>query len=440
MKWALAISALLLLAGAGAAGWWLHTRPPPTETWLVTFAQAGSNASELQSAVSPAEHALLMLPGLRSVRETTRNGISEFRVETAPDSEIYEGLSGVQRMLPSDMLPPVLSHQWPDTVEERFVFTSDELPLVEASRLARETFEMVVTRQKGTRGIEWCGLVDREVHVQLDLQRVRALGQKTDDVINSLSAARDIEAVMKQVRDVATVESASSTPDCVAFRDGRAVLVATVRHHRDSPLTIPPLPPMFKLERVEAPVEEWVSLDEKAPRLSGLVLQRGHRITAFAPLDAPPGLALLRRNGGVAVQVLGPREVARDAAMKLREALAKESGWTGVVPDLRLPVKRLKADRSDAARLVAKLLNDRAGWLADRTPIVVQTGDDFMEAQLADGSPLSAHVTIQLEQAPESLLRIDAQDAFEFFTSVENPEHIVKAQQLPPGVQVRVVR
>lgn len=433
MKWALAASALVLLVTLAGVGLWLHTRPPPSETWGVTYTQPGTRADELQRQLSPAEHALRSMPGVRALRETCTEGRVEFHVETAPEADLRGALSPVQAALPDDLLPPIVTRAWPDLVEERFVVTSDTLPRAELSRWARDAFE-------GMGSVEWCGLVRDEVRVKLDLRSARAFGQRPEDIASALAAAKTFEDASAAVRDVATVSREASTPECLALQDGRPVLVATLRHPRERALTLPALPASVTLTPLSAPLEEWLMADAEAPRLPGLVLQRGHRLTAFTALDAPPGLALLRKAKGVAIQVLGPPELAKATAVKLREALANEPGWTGAVPDLMVPVTQLKADRADATRLVALLMNGHAGQLSNGTPIVLEAGDDLLDATLADGTPLSLHVTKQLTQEPESLLRVDGQPAIEFFTSIENPQRVLNAQPLPPGVQVRVAR
>jgi len=438
MKWAIAISALVLVAVFAAVGFWLRTLPPLTQSWSVMVEQPGLSPAELERTSTPIEHALIVLPGVRALRETCIDGHCEFSVEATLDTDVLAAVGNARTQLPDSFMYPTVTRT-PVLTEERFLLTSGQMTVLEISRWAHDSFELKLARQPGVRGVEWCGLVHDEVKVELDVGRVRAVGQKADEIADSLGAVRTFDQTMTLVREVARVERGASKPDCLALRDGRAVLIATVRHEGDHVVKLPVLPPWLTLESIEAPVEEWLSTTEQAPRLPRLVLVRGHRITSFAQIDGPPpGLELIKRKRGVAIQVLGDREVALPAAQAIRDALAKEPGWTGVVPNLMLPEQRMEADRPDARRLVVRLLRSDVGHLDDGTPITMKLDEHDLDATLSDGSPLSAHVKVTLTQRPESLLRLDAQDAFEFFTSVEDPQRVLKTIQLPAGVQVRV--
>jgi multidrug efflux pump subunit AcrB len=455
-----------------------------TEAARVSVSAPGLSATQVESQVTePLEQALSSIAGLDSLRSTSSAGLSviELRVttegvEATPAMTLLrEALGAVQRQLPQDVDPPILQRVELDRVEQRFLLTSDTMSRVELSQWIDEELRRKVEVQVGVREVQTCGALESELRIELDPQRLRAMGLTPGEVQRAIESSaldvpggrigdfrlrtshRNLEALENvslgknelRLRDVATFERTGRPGRC---RTDDGVLV-TLDLFPSSKPNVPTHPAVKLSSLVPARMVTYESSGEPPPRIPGAVVTlEGNEVRAFfaeAPTTPPlvPGLQLRSVDEPhTLLRVSGPdfEELTR-LATKLRDELAKEPGarwvgnpWPTVAPEKVITPSRDARDVASTLELV--LAGKDVGELEDRTRIRLHVASSLEDAVLEDGRRLTDAVRIEETLAPRALLRVNRQRTVELETSLEasTAKRIVERIELPAGSLVSV--
>jgi len=165
----------------------------PTVTVLVPY--TGTGAVEMEKLVlERLEEAVASVPGLAKMTGRTREGVAtlnlEFRFGSDLNASLDEVRTAVERArqtLPDDIEPPQIFRFDPNQFPVVFVTVSGDLDLREVTRLARDELKPRLARVPGVAAIDIRGAFEREVRVELLLDRLVDLQIPIDAVVSALA-------------------------------------------------------------------------------------------------------------------------------------------------------------------------------------------------------------------------------------------------------------
>ena len=164
----------------------------PTLTVQTTYTDAAPDSVE-QFVTKPIEESVGVIPGVRDLRSTSRAGISEVILEFEWGEEmdfaaldVREKLGLVQLPLEADQ-PRVLRFDPSLDPIVRVALTGSR-PLDELRQLAERLIKPRFEAVRGVAAARVRGGLDPEIHVDVDVDRLAALGLTLDDVAAALEA------------------------------------------------------------------------------------------------------------------------------------------------------------------------------------------------------------------------------------------------------------
>ncbi len=217
------------------------------------------------------EEQLNTIAGIRSLRSTSRHGVStiavEFELGTDLDLAIQDVRSEVgaaRRSLPRGVEPPTVAKMNMADQPILWIPFSSTRPLVEASEYIRRHIEPLIETIEGVGGVEIFGRRDRNIRIWLDGEALRARGLSASDLLLALrrehvqvpgglvegsriewsvktdAEFRSIEALERMVvahsqgapvylRDVARVEDGEADVRALALFNGKPTVGLAVR-------------------------------------------------------------------------------------------------------------------------------------------------------------------------------------------------------------------
>ncbi|MGK9234000.1 efflux RND transporter permease subunit [Inquilinus limosus] len=247
------IPVLVLFAVLTLAGWWSFLRLPvnanpkvefPIVT--VTVTQAGAAPSELESQVTRrVEGAVAGLAGARHITSTIADGTSsttvEFRIGIDPDratTDVRDAVTNIRSDLPQGIEEPIIARL--DVEGGAILYYGVRAPGMSAvdlswfvdDRIARDLLAVA-----GVQKVQRLGGVGREIRVELDPDRLAALGITADQVNAQLrSTNTDVpggrgeigarEQAIRTLGGARTVTALAETP--IALPNGRWARLATL--------------------------------------------------------------------------------------------------------------------------------------------------------------------------------------------------------------------
>ena len=195
----LVMFAVLLLLGIMSFRALPITRFPNIDVPIiaVTVTQSGAAPSELETQVTKlVEDAVANITGVKHIISTLTDGASvtamEFRLEINPDralNDVKDAIAKVRADLPRTVDEPIVSKI---DVESQSIQTygavSPGMTLEELSWHVDDVIKRELQGLKGIGKVDRYGGVDREIRVQLDPDRLLALGVTAADVNRQLRA------------------------------------------------------------------------------------------------------------------------------------------------------------------------------------------------------------------------------------------------------------
>jgi cobalt-zinc-cadmium resistance protein CzcA len=255
------LTLLLALAAAVAGAVWLSDLRRDvfpdlaTPVFSVFVQNPAMGAEELETGVAvPLEVALAGLPEVRRIRSTSQAGVAQVRVEFEPDADYYlsrqlvtERVNQVARELPPGTGSPLVS-SLTSRLNEVMELVVEAKPgsagLMELRELADFEVRNRLLGVPGVASVEVMGGHLRQFQVQLDPERMAALGVTLDEVLTAARRSNEnaaagfvaqgaIEWTVRAVGRASNVGDLRAT--VVAVRENTPVLLGEVAEVREAP-------------------------------------------------------------------------------------------------------------------------------------------------------------------------------------------------------------
>jgi len=158
---------------------------------------SGASPETMASVVAtPLEKQFSTIPGLDQMTSTSSQGSTDITLQFSLDRDIdgaaqdvQAALSGVQRSLPKDMLPPSFRKQNPAASPIlMFALTSSAMPLTALDEYAETFLTQRISMVNGVAAVTVYGAMKYAVRIRLDPQQMAARGVGLDDVDAAVSS------------------------------------------------------------------------------------------------------------------------------------------------------------------------------------------------------------------------------------------------------------
>ncbi|MBS1151746.1 MAG: Acriflavin resistance family protein [Myxococcaceae bacterium] len=143
--------------------------------------------------VEPLEEAVVQVEGIRSITSTSRQGSANITIELdlkrnvdAALQDVQTRVAQVQRLLPRDIDPPVVSKNNPEDQPILWVGVSGPYPQAMISDVARYQIKEKLQTVPGVGEIMLGGYLDRSIRIWIDAQKLDAQRVTVADVIKAL--------------------------------------------------------------------------------------------------------------------------------------------------------------------------------------------------------------------------------------------------------------
>ncbi len=254
------IPSILLFVLLALAGLW-GFRQLPTQDLpdfdlpmvTVTLTQPGAAPAQLETEVARrVEDSLATLNGLNHLRTSITDGLVSIQVEFVLEKKLSDALietknavDSIRTELPADLLQPTVSAS--TSVGQpvlTYAISSARLDEEQLSWLVDDRVAKAVLEVSGVGRFERLGGVEREVRIEVDPQRMQALGVTVADVSNALrqiqlesSGGRGQWSGEEQsVRTIATVRQASELKELrISLPGGKSFRLDQIARIEDGP-------------------------------------------------------------------------------------------------------------------------------------------------------------------------------------------------------------
>ena len=255
------LTLLLALTAAAVGAVWLNDLRRDvfpdlaTPVFSVFVQNPAMGAEELETGVAiPLEVALAGLPEVRRIRSTSQAGVAQVRVEFEPDADYYrarqlvgERVNQVARELPPGTGAPLVSsltNRLNEVMELVVEAKAGSAGLMELRELADFELRNRLLGVPGVASVEVMGGHLRQFQVQLDPERMAALGVTLEEVLTAARRSNEnaaagfvaqgsIEWTVRAVGRAANVGDLRAT--VVAVRENTPVLLGEVAEVREAP-------------------------------------------------------------------------------------------------------------------------------------------------------------------------------------------------------------
>ncbi|MFO8111809.1 MAG: efflux RND transporter permease subunit [Desulfosalsimonadaceae bacterium] len=167
----------------------------PTLSISTTYEQASPEIIE-ELITRPIEEAMSAVPGVEEVSSVSTEGQSSVRVTFAwgtdldtAANDVRDRLDRVVPRLPEDADTPSLRKFDPASFPILVLGASSRLDPIEARRIIDDDIKYRIERVPGVAAMDVWGGLNREIHVDLDPDRLKALGLSTADIITAIRRA-----------------------------------------------------------------------------------------------------------------------------------------------------------------------------------------------------------------------------------------------------------
>ena len=163
---------------------------------VVHTAEPGAGPAEVERFVSaPVEQAVSTVPGVQEVESVSREGVSLVTVRFAWGTDmdfaalgVREKLDGLRDVLPELATRPTVLRMDPRSEPIMAVSVAGEDPLA-LTELAESVFKRRLEQIDGVAQAAVTGGLTREIHVEVDPERLEAFGLSVEDITRALDAA-----------------------------------------------------------------------------------------------------------------------------------------------------------------------------------------------------------------------------------------------------------
>ena len=163
---------------------------------VVHTAEPGAGPAEVERFVSaPVEQAVSTVPGVQEVESVSREGVSLVTVRFAWGTDmdfaalgVREKLDGLRDVLPELATRPTVLRMDPRSEPIMAISVAGEDPLA-LTELAESVFKRRLEQIDGVAQAAVTGGLVREIHVEVDPERLEAFGLSVEDITRALDAA-----------------------------------------------------------------------------------------------------------------------------------------------------------------------------------------------------------------------------------------------------------
>ncbi|KQW29162.1 ABC transporter permease [Rhizobium sp. Root274] len=245
---------LLMVVGIQSFNALPITRFPNIDVPLVaiTVTQSGASPAELESQVTKeVEDAVASITGVDEINSTVTDGQSQtvvmFRMEVATEQAVQDVKDAIDRIrgdLPASVDEPIVTKiDVEGQAIQSFAVSSPNMNLAELSWFVDDTVKRALQGQAGIGRVDRYGGSDREVRVELDPNRLDALGITAADVSSQLKGTNvdlgsgrgqvaGAEQAIRTLGDNRDVTSLSNTT--IALSGGRFVKLSDLGTVKDA--------------------------------------------------------------------------------------------------------------------------------------------------------------------------------------------------------------
>jgi hydrophobic/amphiphilic exporter-1 (mainly G- bacteria), HAE1 family len=167
----------------------------------VTVTQMGASPSELETQVTrKVEDSIAGIPNIKHINSTASDGVSatviEFEIGTNTDratNDVRDAVTKIRQQLPQGINEPIVARvDWVGGAFATYTVSSAERTATELSWLVDNDIGRALRTVSGVGKVSRSGGVDREVRVNLDPIRLKAVGA-TADMVNTQIRALNID-------------------------------------------------------------------------------------------------------------------------------------------------------------------------------------------------------------------------------------------------------
>jgi HAE1 family hydrophobic/amphiphilic exporter-1 len=238
----------------------------------VTAVYPGGDPETMESKVAdPIEEAINTLSGIKALRSTNLEGVSQIIVEFELDvstqaamQDVRDKVSGVQAQLPEGIDPPLIQKFDVGAAPIISIALAGELDARDLTELADKVVKERIQRVTGVGGIDLIGGREREFRVLVDTNKLAGVGLTVQDVSQAIQSqnialpagsfergTREITVKTKgevktaeevadillptaagsslRIRDVAEVVDGMEKAESASFLDGRSAVALVIR-------------------------------------------------------------------------------------------------------------------------------------------------------------------------------------------------------------------
>jgi len=165
----------------------------------VTTVNPGVGPEEIESQITkPIEDAISAINGIKKVSSTSAEGVSvviaEFVLEKdvqASSTEVREKIATIRSTLPREILEPVIDKFDPSAapiLSYTITGKGNKIPLLELRTLIDDKIKTLVQQVDGVGGVTIIGGLEREIHVDVDPNKLNALNLSIAQVSQAIRA------------------------------------------------------------------------------------------------------------------------------------------------------------------------------------------------------------------------------------------------------------
>ena len=163
-------------------------------TLSISTSYANASPEEMEEIITrPIEGAMAAVPGVEEISSTSSEGGSNIRITftwgtdlNEASNEVRDRLDRILPMLPEEVERPRLRKFDPSSFPILILGASSELDPVQTRRLIDNQIKYRIERVPGVASLDIWGGLQREIHVKLDPNKIKALGLPLDLVLSKI--------------------------------------------------------------------------------------------------------------------------------------------------------------------------------------------------------------------------------------------------------------
>lgn len=164
---------------------------------VVTTVLPGAGPEQIETDVTkPLEDAVNPIAGVDHIQSRSQEGVSivivQFKLEVdgkTAAQEVREKIAAIRGDLPKDVEEPVIQRYDPASEPILVLTVSGERSEKELTTFTKDVIKKRLENVQGVGAVNLVGGAEREIHIDVDLERLRAYSLSIDDVIQSVGAS-----------------------------------------------------------------------------------------------------------------------------------------------------------------------------------------------------------------------------------------------------------